>query len=249
MGHRVTTLNVNTIEPAGATLTIGADGDSVVVGGNDIRANTYKDAGGNTLFTSDGSGNLSSVNSGLSGSLKLIQSQTASSSSAVAFTTGIDSTYKKYIFKFVNIKAATNAETFCFQANAVGQDNYNETITSVYFRQYHHENDGGGAGLGLQSAPPNTLSQTTGAQALIYAIGNEADECGVGELHIYNPASTTFAKQWWARCNSHAVGANDLSYETMIAGYLNVTAAITQVEFKMTSGNIADGTIKLYGVS
>ena len=55
MGHRVTTLNVNTIEPAGATLTIGADGDSVVVGGNDIRANTYKDAGGNTLFTSNGS--------------------------------------------------------------------------------------------------------------------------------------------------------------------------------------------------
>ena len=54
MGHRVTTLNVNTIEPAGATLTIGADGDTVVVGGNDIRANTYKDAGGNTclLYTS-----------------------------------------------------------------------------------------------------------------------------------------------------------------------------------------------------
>ena len=42
MGHRVTTLNVNTIEPAGATLTIGADGDSVVIGNNDIRANTYK---------------------------------------------------------------------------------------------------------------------------------------------------------------------------------------------------------------
>jgi len=243
------TLKVNTIEPAGNSLTLGASGDTVVIGNNDIRANTYKDAGGNTLWVSDGSGNLSSVNSALSGSLKLIQSQTASSSSSVTFTTGIDSTYKKYIFKFVNIKAATNGETFTFQTNASSQSGYIETLNSVYFRQYHQENDGGGAGLGIQSAAPSMYGNGTGYQALIYAIGNEADECGVGELHIYNPASTTFAKQWWARCNSHAVGANDLTYETMIAGYFNVTAALTQFEFKMTSGNIADGTIKLYGVS
>ena len=30
MGHRVTTLNVNTIEPAGSTLTLGASGDTIV---------------------------------------------------------------------------------------------------------------------------------------------------------------------------------------------------------------------------
>ena len=98
MGHRVTTLNVNTIEPAGNTLTIGASGDSVVLA-DDVKANTYKDAGGNTLFVSNGSGVLSSVNSGFGDALKLLQTQTASGSASLSFTSGIDSTYKVYVFK------------------------------------------------------------------------------------------------------------------------------------------------------
>ena len=48
------TLKTNTIEPAGSSLTLGASGDTVVIGNNDIRANTYKDAGGNTLWVSNG---------------------------------------------------------------------------------------------------------------------------------------------------------------------------------------------------
>ena len=34
-----------------------------------------------------------------------------------------------------------------------------------------------------------------------------------------------------------------------IAGYFNTTTAITRVQFKMSSGNIDSGVIKLYGVS
>ena len=42
--------------------------------------------------------------SGLSGgALNLISTQTASSSSTISFTSGIDSTYKEYIFKFINV--------------------------------------------------------------------------------------------------------------------------------------------------
>ena len=60
------TLRAKTIEPAtGSTLTLGASGDTVTVSSDSIKVNTFKDAGGNTLFTSDGAGTLSSVNSGL----------------------------------------------------------------------------------------------------------------------------------------------------------------------------------------
>ena len=34
-----------------------------------------------------------------------------------------------------------------------------------------------------------------------------------------------------------------------IAGYANTTSAINAVDFKMTSGNIDSGVIKMYGVS
>ena len=52
-------------------LTIGTTGQTVTLPGNDLRVNTFKDKGGNTLWTSDGAGNLSSVNSAFEGNLKL----------------------------------------------------------------------------------------------------------------------------------------------------------------------------------
>ena len=47
---------------AGGSVTLGGTGDSVVATGNDIRTNIMQDAGGNAVFTSDGSGNLSGTN-------------------------------------------------------------------------------------------------------------------------------------------------------------------------------------------
>ena len=47
--------------------------------------------------------------SGLSGgSFNLISTQTASGSANINFTSGIDSTYKEYIFKLINIHPATD---------------------------------------------------------------------------------------------------------------------------------------------
>jgi len=41
------------------------------------------------------------------------------------------------------------------------------------------------------------------------------------------------------------VGSKDLYY----AGYFNTTTALTRFQFKMLSGNIDSGVIKLYGIS
>ena len=42
------------------------------------------------------------------GNLKLITTSTASSSATISFTSGIDSTYKEYLFIFNSIHAASN---------------------------------------------------------------------------------------------------------------------------------------------
>ena len=107
----MTTLNVNTITPAGSTLTLGESGDTVVVT-DDVKVNTVKDAGGNTLLTSNGSGTLSSVNSAFAGGLIFISSQTASNAASVSFTSGIDSTYDIYCFKFIDMNPATDNSNF-----------------------------------------------------------------------------------------------------------------------------------------
>jgi hypothetical protein len=51
------------------------------------------------------------------GSLVLISTVTASSSATIDFTSGIDSTYKEYIFKFIDIHNATDAADFQFQVD------------------------------------------------------------------------------------------------------------------------------------
>ena len=43
--------------------------------------------------------------------------------------------------------------------------------------------------------------------------------------------------------------ADDRSNQRRQAGYINTTSAINAIQFKMSSGNIDSGVIKLYGVS
>ena len=104
----------DTIEPRKPTqdITLGTTGETITLPGNDLRVNTFKDKGGNTLWTSDGSGNLTGVNSALKGNLVLLSTQTATNQASVSFTTGIDSTYELYIFKFINIVPVTDAADF-----------------------------------------------------------------------------------------------------------------------------------------
>ena len=51
------------------------------------------------------------------GSLNLISTSTASSSATIDITSGIDSTYKEYIVKFINIHPATDSVHFLFQGD------------------------------------------------------------------------------------------------------------------------------------
>jgi len=241
----MSTLKAHNIEPAtGTDVALGAAGDSITVSGDSLKLDTFKDAGGNTLFTSDGSGTVSSVNSGLKGNGPiLIQSQTASSSASISFTSGINSTYDKYMFVFVNIHPATNNTNFTFQVNAVGETGYNETITSTAFQAYHKED---GSAYSLAYRADADQAQGTSYQILKDEIKNDNDSQTSGILYLYAPSSTTYIKHFI----SHCVGMNpsDNIDDEYISGYISTTAAIDDVQFKMSTGNIDAGIIKMYGI-
>ena len=178
------------------------------------------------------------------GAMTLLSTQTASSSSTIDFTSGIDSTYKEYVFKFIDVHPATDNVYLSFQGNAAGGSGYNETITSTFFRAGHAENDGDSF---LSYDVSNDQAQGTAFQNITRNIGNGNDECGAGYLCLYDPSNTTFVKHFIARTQIYYSG--DYSYETYIAGYFNTTSAIDEIQFKMSSGNIDSGVIKLYGIS
>ena len=65
------------------------------------------------------------------GSMVLLSTQTASSSSTISFTSNIDSTYDKYVFKFYDIHPQTDSVTFYFNMSIDGGSNYNVTKTTT----------------------------------------------------------------------------------------------------------------------
>ena len=183
------------------------------------------------------------------GSMIHIKTITASSSSTIQFQDGssgvtLDNTYPLYLFKIINMHPSVDNHIFEFQANASGGSGYNETITSTVFRALHTE---GGGTAELSYRTTEDLGQSTDHQHLANGVGNSGGSRGLsGELFLYNPSNTTFVKHFMARCQFYE--ASDASVEHYTSGYFNTTSAIDEIQFRMASGNIDDGTFKLYGI-
>ena len=165
-----------------------------------------------------------------------------SGATTVSITSGITSTYGEYIFKFYNINPATDGVEFQFQVNATDGADYNDSnITSTGF--YAHHTEAGASSLVYDTGLD--LAESTSFQALVLSMGNGADESYAGELHLFNPSSTTYVKHFISTGNVYAT--SDYTQNTFVAGYINDTTAVDDIQFKMTSGNF-DGTIKMWGV-
>ena len=184
------------------------------------------------------------------GSMTHIKTLTASSSATLDFVNGasnvvFDGTYKEYVFKFINIHLATNGQNFTFQADTGTNTNYNQAITSTSFTAYHGENGNSGT---LSYSASGDQAQGTAFQLLnsTSEIGSDADQSLSGSLTIYDPSNTTFVKNFMATTNWNEL--NDFTGNTFTAGYINTTTALTRVRFKISSGNIDSGVIKMYGV-
>jgi hypothetical protein len=177
------------------------------------------------------------------GTLILLSTQTASNSATISFTTGLDSTYDEYQFHFINIRPATDAVEFTFNMSTDSGSNYNVTKTSTFFRAANFE-DGSASAFGYETT--RDLAQSTSFQQLTTTVGNGADESCSGSLTLFNPSSTTYVKHFI--CNNSSYNAIDVSVNDYSAGYGNTTSAVNALQFKFSSGNIADGIIKLYGV-
>ena len=178
------------------------------------------------------------------GGMTLISEQTASSSATIDFTSGIDSTYDSYVFKFINIHPATDNVKLEFNMSTDGGSNYNVTKTTTVFQVFHDEAD---TNTTLGYVTGFDLAQSTAVQNLIWGIGSDNDQCASGYLRLFNPSSTTFVKHFIAEnyCAFHS----DYLQGAFVSGYGNTTSSVDAVQFKMSSGNIDSGVIKLYGIS
>ena len=176
------------------------------------------------------------------GDVVLLATETASSDSTISFTSGINATYGEYVFKFYDIHPSSDGPYFGFQVNVSGQSGYNETITATYFHGYNSES--GSDSLGYHTSFDQ--AQGTGLQYISSDVDNDADSSLSGELRIFNPSDTTHVTHFISRTTWVYNAAS--AYDGLVAGYVNATGAITEVQFKFGAGNIDTGKIKLWGV-
>ena len=181
----------------------------------------------------------------IGGAMTLISEQTASGSATISFTSGIDSTYDSYVFKFINIHPATDDVNLQFNLSTDSGSNYNVTKTTTVFRAIHAENGSLGQ---LQYESTLDLAQSTSDQMISLQIGNNSDASSSGSLTLYNPSSDTFVKNFVSRSSTDLSNVQVMQ-DFYVAGYGNTTSAVNAIIFRMSSGNIDSGVIKLYGIS
>ena len=186
--------------------------------------------------------NITALPSGVNAkSMILLSTKTASSSSTINFTSGIDSTYKEYIFKCYDIHPSGDGTDLQINFRD-GSTAYDATKTTTVFRAYHNE---AGDDTTLSYQTSWDLAQGTGVQLISHGVDNDNDSCAVATLHLFDPSSTTFVKHFISVSNTMN---GTYTHQNFVAGYCNVTAAIDGVQFSMSSGTIDSGTIKMYGV-
>ena len=179
------------------------------------------------------------------GAMTLISTQTASSSSTIDFTSGIDSTYDEYVFRFYNFHPQNNAIRLKFNASDdTSSHSYDVVKTTTMFNAYHNEGDSTAA---LAYETGTDEAQASGTIFLGNDTSNANDACMSGYLQIFNPSSTTYVKHFMSRAATLANG--EYAVDTYKAGYFNTTSAITAIQFSASSGNIDSMVIKLYGIS
>jgi len=188
------------------------------------------------------------------GALVHIKTLTASSSATLSFVNGssdvvLDSTYPIYKFEFINVSPTSGASNPKFGFNGsddTSSHSYDITKTTTAIQSWHKEDDESRDNYLFYNTTFD-LSQSTGFQYLNFGDGNtDADASGSGELYLFNPSSTTFAKYFMATFNNCA--SDPSSENDRVAGYFNTTSAITALQFKYSNGNMDAGKIKLYGI-
>lgn len=184
---------------------------------------------GNVL-KSDGTNIVSSSNSG---NLVLIQSQTATNSSAINFTSGITG-YNIYRLVFFGITSDQVNNTPQIQFSTDGGSTYSAT---------GYDNQGFFEFTGVL-LPFNNSSGTAGV-SLTYQLQNSATAPCSGSYDIYYLGNSSFNKQ----SVGTSIADDGGTFVCSTIGTLwSTSTVVNALRIVMVSGNIKTGTFNLYGV-
>lgn len=168
--------------------------------------------------------------------LVLLEQHTASASASLDFTTCISATYDDYVIRLLNIVPATNAAILRMRVSTDGGSTYDSTAI------YDH-----GGGYSYSGGQGNVGAVDQAQWEIAANVSNSANYGLSGEYMLIDPARTSGYKHM----HGHRAGL-DTSVSLLVWSHAHFTykstTAVDAFQFYFSSGNIASGTIRVYGV-
>jgi hypothetical protein len=176
-----------------------------------------------------------------SGALRYLGTATASSSATIDLTSLLSSTYDDYLIVIDSVIPATSNTDLQLLTSS---NNGSSFATSGYFYSYT-KLGGGGA-----SVP---ISGGSGATQILVADGvtNNTSASINGEVRFHNVNNAAAYKGLTFQTAYFSGGVADTNFFNAAGGAVRTDSsnAINAIRFKMSSGNIASGTFKVYGIT
>lgn len=177
-----------------------------------------------------------------SGTPILLATRTASASATLDFTEFNNAVYRRYEFELENVLPATDDVSLFLRTSTNGGTSYSNTAGDYYW-SLTGMNGTAATSSAVASAGGIVLTSNTAGERM----GNAAGEYGAsGIVRIFNAGNASSATD----VQSHVSYYNTATaYSQYVgAGVRAAAADVDAVRFLMTIGNIASGTIRMYGI-
>lgn len=172
------------------------------------------------------------------GAWTLLDSATASGSANVQLDQNIDTTYDVYLVEMSKVHSASDS----VDGHILLESGGSYSTTSYHYCIEYQSSDASGFTSGSSTGDDNLWTSA------FRDIGNGAGRVGNLELFLFAPADTSSYTTWLGRSIS-INGSGNASFQVSGGAWDSSTAAVTGVQFKFNSGNVASGEFRLYGLA
>lgn len=177
---------------------------------------------------------------GSGGGIVLLEQHTAASSASLDFTSWSSSSYDEYEIHIVSLVPATNASALRLEMSIDGGSTW-DTTSGHYSWAYQYV---------LKASAGEGGSDSDTSISLFDNMNSASKISQSGKFTLFNPGSTSLYKTLVGLLNQ-----TDSSRTTQTVGFFHASkylvdgSAVNGLRFIASAGNIASGTIRVYGIA